>query len=125
MKTTQSPATDEKTRSLKRTQTVFHLLPTPSCLFSARFSRGGSFFSLNIFAYALLGLPSSWIFSIVASSFCTVLLRRSKILIEKRTLKNKHTPLGVKQQKKLYGLALLLFIAEGGTDDNTKQQKIH
>jgi hypothetical protein len=34
----------KKTRSLKRTQTVFHLLPHAASLFSARFSRGGFFF---------------------------------------------------------------------------------
>jgi hypothetical protein len=34
----------KKTRSLKRTQTVFHLLPHVACLFSARFFRGGFFF---------------------------------------------------------------------------------
>ncbi len=33
----------KKTRSLKRTQTVFHLLPHAACLFSTRFFQGGSF----------------------------------------------------------------------------------
>jgi hypothetical protein len=45
MKTTQSPAPDEKNSPPAAAQTVFHLLPNPSCLFSTRFSRGGSFIS--------------------------------------------------------------------------------
>jgi hypothetical protein len=44
MKTTQSPAPDEKNSPPAAAQTVFHLLPNPACLFSARFFQGGFFF---------------------------------------------------------------------------------
>jgi hypothetical protein len=43
MKTTQSPAPDEKNSPPAAAQTVFHLLPHAASLFSARFFRGGSF----------------------------------------------------------------------------------
>jgi hypothetical protein len=44
MKTTQSPAPDEKNSPPAAAQTVFHLLANPAYLFSARFFRGGLFF---------------------------------------------------------------------------------